>query len=199
MFSEEQPAGARGPGRLHWSVAAAQRRPSIEIERNRESSTSSNCGASCHTHTCFIFCVCRNPTDRRGEPGANTRMDSKEMDLSPLTTNETSNELELKSKVYLRHTQTHVAVSTLRSSRVSGPRDDAMVVDEARVERRSPDKRVAGSGPEGHRHRRHPRERVREAPEGVHFMPHAHKPCTCKPCTRMHTKERVSPGSTRAN
>ena len=64
----------------------------------------------CHTHTCFIFCVCRNPTDRRGEPGANTRMDSKEMDLSPLTTNETSNELELKSKVYLRHT--HVAVSS---------------------------------------------------------------------------------------
>ena len=64
-------------------------------------------------------------------------MDSKEMDLSPLTTNETSNELELKSKVYLRHT--HVAVSTLRSSRVSGPRDDAMVVDEARVDPNSPE------------------------------------------------------------
>ena len=67
-------------------------------------------------------------------------MDSKEMDLSPLTTNETSNELELKSKVYLRHThEPHVAVSTLRSSRVSGPRDDAMVVDEARVDPNSPE------------------------------------------------------------
>ena len=30
-------------------------------------------------------------------------------------------------------------------------------------------------------------------------MLHAHKPCTCKPCTRMHTKERVSPENTSAS
>ena len=92
-----------------------------------------------------------------------------------------------KSKVYLR--RDHVALSSRDCRRHGGGRDGG----------RSPDTRVDGSGPEGRRHRRHPRERVREAPEGVHFMPHAHKPCTCKPCTRMHTKERVSPENTSAS
>ena len=92
-----------------------------------------------------------------------------------------------KSKVYLR--RPNVALSS-RGCRRHGGR---------RVGGRSPDARVDGGGPGGCRHRRHPRERVREAPEGVHFMPHAHKPCTCKPCTRMHTKERVSPENTSAS
>ena len=62
----------------------------------------------------------------------------------------------LKSKVYLR--RPNVALSS-RGCRRHGGR---------RVGGRSPDTRVDGSGPEGRRHRRHPRECVREAPEGVH-------------------------------
>ena len=92
-----------------------------------------------------------------------------------------------ESKVYLR--RSNVAFSSRDWRRHGGGRSGG----------RSPDTRVDGSGPEGRRHRRHPRECVREAPEGVHFMQHAHKPCTCKPCTRMHTKERVSPENTSAS
>ena len=49
---------------------------------------------------------------------------------------------------------------------------------------RPPDRQVAAGGPGGRRHRRHPRERVRRAPEDVHFMLHAH----------VHDHEHVSHG-----
>ena len=92
-----------------------------------------------------------------------------------------------ESKVYLR--KDHVGLSSRERRRHGCGRRGG----------RSPDCRVASGGPEGRRDRRNPREHVRQAPEGVQIMPHAHKPCTCKPCTRMHTKERVSPENTSAS
>ena len=87
--------------------------------------------------------------------------------------------------------------TTMSASRVGGA--EGMDVDEAGVAPPTNEWMEAARKAAVRRHGRHPRERAREAPEGVQSMLHAHSPALANPAQECTQKERVSPESTRAS